>query len=93
MKLGLIMKEYSQYNSQYNVMLRDILILIIFGVMGWFSTTGVKSQLVRLGDVFVYGPLLIWIGYEIKEPWKQFVLYLMGSSTITYNLRNYLAQR
>ena len=93
MKLGLILKEYSQYNSQYNIMLRDILILIIFGVMGWFSTTGVKTQLVRLGDIFIYGPVLLWIGYEIDTPWKKIALYFMGSTTITYNLRNYLAQR
>ena len=73
--------------------IRDILFLILVGILGWVSTTGVKSQLVRLGDVFIYGPVLIWIGYEIDEPWKKYALYLMGSSTITYNLRNYLAQR
>lgn len=72
--------------------IKDILILILFGVIGWFSTTGVKTQLVRLGDIFIYGPILLWIGYEIDTLWKKIALYFMGSTTITYNLRNYLAQ-
>jgi len=73
--------------------IKDILILILFGVIGWFSTTGVKTQLVRLGDIFIYGPVLIWIGYGIDTHWKKIVLYFMGSTTITYNLRNYLVQQ
>ena len=40
-----------------------IIVLIAIGlILGYITTTGVKSQWVRLIDVFIYGPLLIWAG-------------------------------
>lgn len=69
----------------------DFILIIVFGIIGWISTTGVKTQLVRLGDIFLYGPFLIWIGYSrIKNSIERYILYFIGSATITYNLRNYI---
>lgn len=63
---------------------------IVFLAIGWYSTTSVKTQLVRLADVFIYGPLLIWISTRTRTKWERIVLLFMGMTTITYNLRNYL---
>lgn len=64
--------------------------ILLFGLLGWYSTTGIKTQIVRLVDVFFYGPILIYIGMRTKENWEKIILYLLGASTITYNLRNYI---
>ncbi len=69
-----------------------IVIIVISLVTGWFTTTGVKSQLVRLGDIFIYGPLLIYASTQVKQDWLKIVLLVFGASTISYNLRNYIAQ-
>jgi len=51
-------------------------IVIIVGLyLGHISTTGSKTQTIRLLDIFVIGPLMIFF----------------GATTITYNLKNYLA--
>lgn len=69
----------------------DLFVIIIFAVIGWISTIGIKSQFVRLGDILLYGPFLIWFGYTRSENYfEKNILYFMGSTTITYNLRNYL---
>ena len=75
-------------------------IIILIGLLvGYISTTGTKSQNVRLFDIFFIGPLMIYLGkygYEKNEELISFwylVLIFLGSTTITYNLRNYLAIR
>jgi len=70
-----------------------IVFLALLGAfLGWVSTQGTKSQWVRLLDVFVYGPILIYAGYLLwkENVWFAGALILMGASTITYNLRNYI---
>ena len=77
-------------------------ILIIFSlVMGYITTTGTKSQVIRLIDIFIIGPLMIYLGYtaylaNTSALWYTKLLYLglifFGGTTITYNARNYLAQ-
>jgi hypothetical protein len=67
-------------------------LILLFLAVGWISATGVKSQLVRLFDVLFYGPLLIWIAQKQNEKWVRIFLYFLGATTISYNLRNYLAQ-
>lgn len=67
-------------------------IILLLGIaIGWLSTTGIKSQWVRLLDIFVWGPLVIWAGYAIDTSiWIKYALVFMGASTITYNLKNFL---
>jgi hypothetical protein len=52
-----------------------------------------KSQDIRLLDVFVLGPFMIWAGYEIgkKKDLAGMVLAASGVATIAYNWKNYKA--
>lgn len=78
-------------------MLRNQMIglTIVFFVIGWFFATGSsKTQWVRLVDICIYGPYLIYLSqqpedYVISDTENMFLLFL-GATTITYNLRNYL---
>jgi hypothetical protein len=73
------------------------LLLVIFLYFGWiFATGSQKTQWVRLVDVFVYGPYLIYLSmqddYTFSYYEKIFLLFL-GASTITYNARNFLGYK
>ncbi len=50
-----------------------------------------KSQAVRLVDVAVIGPVMIWAGVDLrkKRPWLAALLGVFGVATIGYNARNY----
>lgn len=90
-----------------SVSIASAAILLLFFCIGWMFASGVKSQTVRLFDVFLYGPFLIWlafwlqtnadslrhIGLPIPMEIVVLVLLFMGSTTIAYNLRNWLIQR
>jgi len=58
--------------------------------MGWFSTYGKKSQWVRLIDILFYGPFLIFVATQLDNIYIEVIVLLMGASTITYNLSNYI---
>jgi len=68
-----------------------IIIILLSLLLGWATSTGVKSQWVRLVDIFLYGPFLIWLGLQQEDVFIQTILLLMGSTTISYNLKNYFA--
>jgi len=75
---------------------QNIIILICIALfLGFISTSGVKSQWIRLVDVFIIGPLMIYLGiqgYEQTKDYLYLALVFFGSTTITYNLKNYLHQ-
>lgn len=50
-----------------------------------------KSQNIRLLDVFVIGPLMIYGAYKAKEmhPALRITLAIFGACTIYYNWKNY----
>jgi len=52
-----------------------------------------KAQNIRLLDVFVLGPFMIWAGYELgkKKEFAGIVLSASGIATIVYNWNNYKA--
>ena len=53
-----------------------------------------KSQTVRLVDVFVLGPFLIWAGTQGRlSGWARLLLLVSGIATVLYNGRNYLRLR
>ena len=54
-----------------------------------------KSQAVRLYDVFLLAPFLIYVGYKAKglQNWERYGIYLIGVSTLLYNGRNYLKNK
>lgn len=52
-----------------------------------------KPQAVRVADVFLIGPAMIWAGLDISPPrWLRWGLVAAGVGTIVYNARNYLLQ-
>lgn len=80
-----------------------VLLLVLAGLLGallgWLaSAEGVKSQLVRLLDVILFGPFFVAVGVllarRLQLP-RAFALaigvtcIMLGASTATYNLRNY----
>lgn len=55
-----------------------------------------KAQHIRLLDVFMIGPLMIWGGYALQREGRRVagpVLALTGVATIYYNGRNYVRVR
>lgn len=50
-----------------------------------------KTQEIRVIDVFVLGPLMIWTASFAGAPrWARLALAAAGVATIIYNGRNYL---
>lgn len=52
-----------------------------------------KAQGVRLFDVFLLGPALIWLGACANRdlrPWEKAGLVIVGAGTILYNGANFL---
>lgn len=54
------------------------------------TPTGDKSQVVRLMDVFVFGPLMIQASRSQTKSYFKTALFLIGLGTILYNGVNYL---
>jgi hypothetical protein len=70
------------------------LFVILFLVIGWLLATGLdKGQYVRLFDVLLYGPYLMYLAtkdsYTFSMTEKMFLLFV-GTTTVSYNLRNFL---
>ncbi len=52
----------------------------------------VKAQGVRLADVFLFGPLMIYSAMDRKPPpWMSAAMLAVGVGTVLYNAGNYLA--
>lgn len=52
----------------------QITVIIIGLILGYISTYGVKSQNIRILDIVVIGPLMIYFGYSY-EPMNIFQYY------------------
>jgi hypothetical protein len=70
------------------------LFVILFLVIGWLLATGLdKGQYVRLLDILLYGPYLVYLAmkdtYTFSMAEKMLLLFL-GTTTVSYNLRNFL---
>lgn len=67
--------------------------MVLFFVIGWNYTSGTKTQSVRLLDIFIYGPVLMYISlYKLQEPVLQILVLFFGVTTISYNLKNYIIE-
>jgi hypothetical protein len=68
------------------------LFIVIAGLyLGHVSTDGEKTQAIRLLDVFLIGPLMIYFGHMSNHvSIFSMLLTFFGATTITYNLKNYL---
>jgi hypothetical protein len=69
--------------------MRTLIVIIIGLYVGHISTAGTKTQAVRLLDVFLIGPLMIYFGHLGKSVFAM-LLVGCGAATITYNLKNYI---
>lgn len=106
--------------SNNKLQLLFFLSIIIALISGWLSTSGHKSQFIRLVDIFIIGPLMIYIGYinysrNVNDYYSNsnyisnsgsssrainnilymipyIILAFFGATTITYNLKNYIAK-
>lgn len=78
-------REYFK-NKEY----MDILIIIFWLIVGWVSSSGLKSQFVRLVDIFFIGPFLITLGLGLST-YNKNILLAIGATTISYNLKNYIS--
>ena len=75
-----------------------VIIIVISAIIGWTSANSKgKHQWVRLIDVTFYGPVLIWIAYQMENPviwngpfWVKYIVAIFGATTIAYNLQNYI---
>lgn len=53
-----------------------------------------KSQLLRIMDVFLLGPAMIYVGSTGKVPeWLKAVAIVAGAGTIVFNWTNYVRLR
>jgi hypothetical protein len=48
-----------------------------------------KTQTVRLFDVFILGPFMIWAGTQLKNDIARTAMIAAGAGTIVYNWQNY----
>jgi hypothetical protein len=57
--------------------------------------TPMNVQWVRLVDVFLLGPLMVWFGVAAKDmpPWARAALVASGVSTSVFNGINYVRLR
>lgn len=70
------------------------ILILLFGTLGWRLASGVgKTQWVRLVDIFLYGPYLLFLAFHATYTFTEaetVFLMMLGATTITYNLRNFL---
>ena len=67
------------------------IILAIALVLGFVTTTGVKSQWIRIIDVIIIGPLMIYIGISNLAASQQSTsASLLSASLLSASLLNYL---
>ncbi len=51
----------------------------------------IKAQGVRMADVLVFGPLMIYAGLgKATPPWLRVGMVIIGVGTVVYNLVNYM---
>lgn len=64
-------------------------------VAGWVAATGkTKAQAVRALDVLVLGPGLVAAAATIRlPPFARYAVAFAGGATVSYNARNFLAER
>lgn len=82
------------------LLLAAVAVGVVFLIVGWLSTEGVKSQWVRVIDVAILGPACIAIGWYLMRTAKSNVwnvagifLVAYGAATISYNARNFMAEQ
>ena len=54
-----------------------------------------KSQTIRLVDVFLIAPFMLYIGYKAKglKEWERVGMYILAGATFYYNGNNYIKNK
>lgn len=75
-----------------NQTLLSLFVVVITGLyLGYISTDGTKTQTIRILDIILIGPLMIYFGHTSKHlSIFSMLLTFFGATTITYNLKNYI---
>lgn len=77
----------------------DVGIFVIISTIVVFVITmiverslGTKTQIVRLFDIFIFGPFMIYYGFVTREQMGSLAKLMMiwGLTTIVYNGKNYI---
>lgn len=66
--------------------------VLVGAVAGWLAAGSPKAQGIRLLDVGVLGPLLLYAAQRASGEGLRTGLMLAAGATIAYNGRNYLAR-
>jgi protein-S-isoprenylcysteine O-methyltransferase Ste14 len=83
-------KKKKKENSQVNKLVSVIIAVGLFA--GWYFSTSLKYQWVRVIDVLIIGPLSIWASTKIRKPLlAKIMMAFFGSALITFNLKNYVS--
>lgn len=69
----------------------DAIVLIVALVGGYSAALSDKTAWVRLVDVLVIGPAMLWIGFEQTNVIYRWALLAMGSATIAHDLQRVFA--
>lgn len=89
-----IFQDHNKAMDQVDFQIYVPIFVILFAIIGWLTATGLgKGQYVRILDILIYGPYLVYLAmkqtYTFSIHEKLFLLFL-GTTTITYNLRNFI---
>ena len=56
-------------------------------------STPQQVQTIRLIDVFVIAPIVIYAGYKTNDKFLKLSLYVIGIATLVYNGTNYIENK
>jgi len=70
-------------------MFSDVLFLVFSMIVGYYASSGVKSQFVRIIDITLYTGILLYISQDYTGGMRYILLFMSGT-TFAYNMKNYL---
>lgn len=75
--------------------MRELGIVLAGAAAGWLAAGREKPQPIRLADVLLLGPLMIYVATTPDQPPEAAfdALLAAGAATVTFNGRNYLRLR
>ncbi len=74
-------------------MIDTIIIVFVSIWIGWKSAATKTKQWIRLIDIFIYAPFLVYAAHLHPIRWIKMGLLILAATTFSYNLHNYLSHR
>ena len=69
--------------------MNDVIFLLFSIIVGYYASSGVKTQLIRIIDITLYSGILLWVAQDYTD-YTRYVLLFMSGTTFAYNLKNYM---